>query len=1022
MRANAGILILIGLLLVVCTVSAADPYTITLSNSPDWIVANGVNQATITATVWNSSVLVEGATVKFSVDDAVYGTMSPSTNTTSASGRAQGFLKVGTRSGTAVITATMTYVDAYGVTYTANSTISQDIDHDSPYVPRYVYPASGTVGTEVPMLITFKDRWGNVIDSRNPAETHTISLHVHGPHPDDCGFVDGASYPHDISKTLDAYGNVSVIIKLTTRSGYNNILLDRFGSIPDGSKSIQAVSNAVPVRMEAFIDPSGHPPTVIADGTSEFTIQYIFYDHYNNPTVGQPINFTTTEPGYYEDQYTMRDGDVWYYFGPKSFTGSYDLTATAVNNKSVTNTMLVRFYNSSPTNLMITANPASMPSRDANAAIYSTIRAKVVDVMGNPVDGESVTFTLHNVEFDPDWVGHADEPSFAPSSEVVTVTETTNAGGIAEVKFYPTTFSVFGEPNYDPTATGTCKITAEWKGIQRDTDLTWKNYPYLSAVMEITPSQVTVGDTIDVNLKLNGDGWALHPNPVDAVLVIDKSGSMNTAMGGQTRLYWAKVAATNFVDNMSYGDQVGLVKYGDTATLVDSLSTDLLTVKTDIASISQGGYTSTRQALLYAIEDIISNRNTNPKSIQAVVLMSDGEFNYFGDPLGRGTGYPISDGYGWTSTYTSRHTYFSGLPAPAGTVYVSGADVGTNQDMSLYAANNNIRIYTIFFNPVETPSGTTWDTMGTLATTTGGKRYHAKTGSELDDVYHEIAGDLKEAAGVGTVAYLDFGSIYVNDQLDTSGSFFDYVSDPGTASDGVTNTTSPTTAPGSTMIDKYNTDTGEHFVPGSGYTLVGPMYHNMTGYWNSHTPHQLYFDIGTVRLHETWETSFRLRVLKEGSFSLMGPNSLVTFFDEDGTSSEMKLANRSGGYSAGDTVFKGATWKKITITDFRRTDTATGEGNLTQTVPITWTTSYTGMFPVTHDVYYIHGSDPEIRFDQKLTTGTGSKTLYSQLDMSRLPPGNYWIKVHAYASDANADATIGPWPYDTQTRAFIVLE
>jgi len=196
----------------------------------------------------------------------------------------------------------------------------------------------------------------------------------------------------------------------------------------------------------------------------------------------------------------------------------------------------------------------------------------------------------------------------------------------------------------------------------------------------------------------------------------------------------------------------------------------------------------------------------------------------------------------------------------------------------------------------------------------------------------------------------------------------------------------------------------------------------MTGYWNSHTPHHLNFDIGTVKLHETWETNFRLRVLKEGSISLMGPNSIVTFFDDDGDSSELKLENLSSFTSSYDTVFTGATWQTLTISDFKRTDTVTGEGPLTSSLPVTWTTTYTGFLPVTHDVYFIHDSDPPVRFEQIVTNGVGQRTLFAQLDMTSLPPGGYQIRVHAHAADADAIDTIGPWSYNTQTRAFIKLE
>ncbi len=265
---------------------------------------------------------------------------------------------------------------------------------------------------------------------------------------------------------------------------------------------------------------------------------------------------------------------------------------------------------------------------------------------------------------------------------------------------------------------------------------------------------------------------------------------------------------------------------------------------------------------------------------------------------------------------------------------------------------------------------------------------------------------------------MDFGSIIVNDQLDTSGEVFAYVADPET--DGITDTFAAYPANlGSTMVRKYN-ETDE-LIPGSGYSQVGPLWDNMTPYWN--TNNQLYFDVGEVKLKETWETNFRMRVLKEGSISLMGPNSIVTFTDVYGVGgSTLKLENLSSFTATQSTVFTGATWQTITISDLKRTDTADGMGDLTSTVPITWTTDYSGFRPVTHDVYFIHDYDPPVRFDQIVTTGTGQHTLFSQLDMTTLQPGGYQIQVHAHAADAEATDTIGPWSYNTQTRAFIKLE
>lgn len=1050
MRANARIIIIIGLLLFMSSlVSAADPMIITpYSPGKEWPVANGVDRSDIAVTVTNTTTFapVAGATVTFTVDNTM-GSFSSSSVTTNAIGYANTTFITKTRSGTAHINVT---VQDGTLSNTVPINIDQKIDHDSPYVPIFSHPATGTVKAEEPLTITFTDRWANLIDSRNPAGIHTVTLHVHGPSPDDCGFSEGGGlYPHDISRTLDANGNITAIVSLTSRAGSNNILLDRFGSIPDKMRSIVAISNAQPFRIDAMIDPSGSPPTVIADGTSQFTLRYILYDQYGNPTVGQPLNFSTSEPAYYPDQLTMANGDVWYTFGPKSFTGSYVLTAKAVNNQSIVpHTFMVRFYNSSPSNVEITANPQSMPSRDANPAIFSTVRAKVVDIVGNPVSGESVTFTLHSIEYTPAAVGYdaGKTPSFAPDSEVLTTTATTNADGIASVMFYPTKFAVLGEPGYEQSATGTGKITARWNDIERDLSVTWKNYPYLSADLTITPSQVSVGDTIDINLKLNGDGWALTSKPIDVVMVTDRSGSM--LYDNPDRMIGAMNAAILFNEQMNDNqDRVGLVSFGDPsggiaklaptwtgsswdksdvygswkwvyrdsyddcdwssyqasslhhqyvltnypgspknygaelASLDLPLTVNPITNKASVDAAINGmvpsGGTPTREGLYLGVKQVVDNKR--PGAVSAVILLSDGDFTSGHDPLVPGTSFP---------------------------------EVTTGNVID-WAIENDVRIYSIRLGASGNEAA-----LRSYSEPTGGFYRYAPDSDKLAEIYTDIAGDLRESAGVDTNVVMDFGSIVINDQLDTSGNVFIYVADPET--DGVTNAFAgyPVNL-GSTMVRKYN-ETDE-LIPGPGYSEVGPLWDNMTPYWN--TNKQLFFDVGTVKLHETWETNFKMRVLKEGSINLMGPNSIITFTDAyDNPGATLKLENLSSFTSSQNTVFTGATWQTITISDFKRTDTVTGDGPLTSTLPITWTTVYTGFRPVTHDVYFIHDFDPPVRFDQKMTTGVGSKTLFSQLDMTTLQPGGYQIRVHAHADDADAIDTIGPWSYNTQTRAFIKLE
>ncbi len=116
MRAKAGILIIISLLLLVGMSSAHLPDDSTISTSTDWVVANRVDTATITVYALNAtSGAVKNALVQFSVDDPKYGSVSPLSDTTDNSGKAKSTFKVNKTSGVVNITARIT-ADGYTVT------------------------------------------------------------------------------------------------------------------------------------------------------------------------------------------------------------------------------------------------------------------------------------------------------------------------------------------------------------------------------------------------------------------------------------------------------------------------------------------------------------------------------------------------------------------------------------------------------------------------------------------------------------------------------------------------------------------------------------------------------------------------------------------------------------------------------------------------------------------------------------------------------------------------------------------
>jgi hypothetical protein len=1028
MRVKPSILIFISLLLLIGTVAAVGiPDTVELVSNNSWVVANGVDQKIITVRVLNTTLgyegVISGVLVNFNVADPSYGNMTPLSNLTETNGEAQSTFKVKTKSGIATITAMTSFGN--------NLTIYQNIDHNSAYFADFTYPMNGTVASEVPFTISLTDRYRNPIDNRRG--NHIINLHVHGPFPDDCGFAE-AGYGHDSARILDANGNTSVNVKLTSKIGDNNIAMDAYQSIPNQLAWISAEAIGKPFSMTQVYSPSGSPPTLPADGVKYFTILYNLYDEYGNPTNKQFIWVNTSIPGEERQFMSNNIGQVTVQYGPRSSIGEIDITATSVGNSTLTLMQRVKFKNTAAEIISLTANPDTMPSQDANPLFTSNIIATVADISGNAVEGETVNFIIENITYDATYNVTAD-PNLLTSSAI------TDVYGRAVVQLRPGSFTTVGNPGYNATATGQCTVNATWKNSTKKLSVTWKNYPYLSVSTSVTPHTVEINKTIDVTIEFRGDGFALQPTPIDVVMVIDKSGSMeNYNIGGITRMQAAKNAAHTFVNKMNEGtDRIGIVSFDreDTVIMDAPLGASFSDISNKINAIDpNNGGTAMRQGFKQGIDHL--KANGRPSAVRAVILMTDGNWNLGGSPLAVGKGYDINTWvrdnrdrgvstkyYGFSGLATDfedqDYRWYSGLggdlSSSSNTVVKTprqinpstGADVAprttetrgggsyyvngqfTQQNMSIYAKDNNIRLYTLSF--ATTIPTDERNALIALANSTGGFYRHAPTQAALEAFYTEIAGDLKDTAAVNATMMADFDKINVTGFPMDGDQVYDYVYHP-------TESTKIRWQNGITNVSDQSAD------------------------WLADS--KLDFNIGTIKVGQYWKATFRLKIKQGGLIDVFGNHSMVSF---NGGTEILNLPHTFITVVPNLNVTE-ITVKTITLDNLMCTET----GEIKALFPVKWNTNYTGNKTLTEAVKYcIKGPSSNcvdtgqwVQFDTKTHTYdplTMEYVDFGQLDVTKLPPGEFKIQVRATASDApDAVAETGFKPVGGQGKTFIKLE
>ena len=944
LRTNSGFFIIMGLFMLVGVVTADLPDTTTINVSTDWVIANGADQVIISVTALNAtSGTVQNADVQFVIDNQKYGSVSPLSSKTDISGVAKSSFKVNKTSGVANITAEIISADGFSVT----RNISINIDHDSPYLTYFDHPLSGTVATDVPFDISVTDQWGNRIDNRKG--THIISLHVHGPAPDDCGFRVANTTNHDITSILDTNGKASLTIRLSTKVGPNTILMDNFGSISDTLKWIDAEAAGIPYSITGSISDGGILPV----GTDPFIIDYILTDMYGNPVRNRSVWVNTSLPNEHQVYTSNSLGQIRLSYGPKYSISNITLNAIAVDNHTVTNQIIAHFINSAPTNMVLAITPQTMASREVEPTEQAFVRATVMDLLGNPVSGESVTFTISGINnggFTTPAINGT--PGFCSSGVVQNIDATTDNDGNAIVLFYPGSFARRNESGYNNAANASCSITATWNSTTRTVLASWKNYPYLSVEASAAPQTVHLNDTFDVNIRVTGDGYAMGGAPVTAILDQDCSASMkNSDSNGLTRLGSAKEAAKAFVGEMVQGqDYIGLTSFGTDNNNQFHLApqADLGLVNNQIESLLQGKQSKNLgPSITDAVNNITTTQPSRPQDeVRAVIVLNDGNSNI--------------DNQGEMDTFVASALNANPKIYIFTVVYLDGAPTNDNKKVLVM--------------------------MDELANRTGGKLFTPETPDELRQAYIDIAGILRQLAGVNATMNVNYQNIVVNSTPMPGREVFDYVP--------------------------------VEFAPPADQrtTILWPnstrLFRNQTEEWN--TCNQLHFDIGTINISDQWETTYRLKANQTGLIKIFDNTSTINF------NNGADLLQFPDLYLTVLPNFSqpGLRSGTVDVSDL----TVTKSGSVTDFIPVQWNLKYTGFSTVTETLWYSADNGPWVLFSTQPDIDFGYFTHNALLDVRKLPPGGYRIKIHAVAPDAIDDEEISSVTAVWSNRVYIKLE
>jgi len=892
---------------------------------PEWIVANGISTSTITVKITNDTGdPIEGASVKFDVN-ATMGSLAPQVTKTSGDGIASTIFTSKTVSGTAEIFIAVN-------SSTPESYPLVNIDHDTPYSLQMLdYPNSETVGTIQTISVVLQDIHGNIVDARKDPEFVIFTILTRdGSRLQNSSDLNFTNISTTNSNNLD--GMVVTNISLDTEPGDTLIQVKPLGladrtikieRIADGEPFyIYAVRRDPSVP---YVPANGEDYFVI---TYQLFDQYM--NVLNNKKIeleaeipGEPWypNITTTYDGIAAEQYGPFPNET----PGRGKEFKTNLIATAQDNKSVISILPVEFYDPSPANLILSVNPRNIPSLDVNNTSHAVITGMVVDNHGKGVGGQTVNFYSAFPTYS------VLSPKVTALPYLTSSMNVTDEYGFAYGTFIPGEFnaseyrSVTGQCNVSGIWNLISRnVTPIWKNYGYLKVTSWVDN---SSIIENQTVKVGVEvyadgpsfNSLPIDMIFCTDRGAsmlwdtydgyggssdkmqylynnsevifneLNECPEEAEC--DRAGVVSFGPGNRS-INWPDkwpgddVTAT---DDSSYiasyyppNSETGTtyVGYEDFATVDSGLEYDFKPLVNDtINSLRPFGdpwkgdkaNVPLRYGLYKSINEMIglgTTEKTRPEAIRAIIILTDPEWNDWGDPTAGWDGISVKTVYAETKKAPWK------LPESGLNAWVPFSTFGRNvngqvtednnvpvgdirQNMANYASEHEIIIYSIAYpkkdNNVDEARE---EVLRHLSESTGGMYFEARNGTNLKTIFEVIGRDLRQRASINTTAEFNFTSVklYTNETIEDWGGndTFNYSYVPFE----------------STKIQKWNR---------SG-NLTQLIYRDDTTNWT--VDQKLKFDLGTMFIGDRWMANFTLISKKVGTVELFENSYIYTDDDQ----------------------------------------------------------------------------------------------------------------------------------------------